>query len=232
MTHRNDRDSAAFAEQFTLSREAYVEKLDFLNWFRCFHIIKDVLEIAPRTVLEVGAGDGFIRRIVAPEVADYKVVDINERLLPDYVLDLKAYTDGLKERFECAIAADVLEHIEFSEFELCVYNITKYLKPGGHFLVTIPYRRSYFLFMTPTYRPHVVAVPTGFLNFGAFYRRFIKRKIWIDPHHCWEIGDGHVKRADVEQAFRKVGFEIRKRKTLLYVDYWVLRKAGGGAGAG
>ena len=65
----------------------------------------------------------------------------------------------------------------------------------------------------------------GFLSFGSFYRRFIKRKIWIDPYHCWEIGDGHVRRADVELIFRDAGFAISKFEKLLWVDYWVLINA-------
>jgi hypothetical protein len=68
-------------------------------------------------------------------------------------------------------------------------------------------------------------VPTGFLSPGAFYRRFIKRRIWIDPHHCWEIGDGKTRRGDVESVFDQAGFQRDKVRKLLYVDYWILRKA-------
>ncbi len=78
--------------------------------------------------------------------------------------------------------------------------------------------------MSPTNKPHVFTVPTGFLSPGAFYRRFIKRKIWIGPNHCWEIGDGKIRRRDVEAEFVKAGFSIDKFQKLLYVDYWVLKK--------
>jgi len=79
--------------------------------------------------------------------------------------------------------------------------------------------------MTPTQIPHVFTVPTGFLSLGAFYRRFIKRKIWIDPCHCWEIGGGNVKVKDVNSVLIDCGFEIQKLEKLLYVDYWILRKS-------
>jgi hypothetical protein len=53
----------------------------------------------------------------------------------------------------------------------------------------------------------------------AVYRRFIKRKIWIDPHHCWEIGDGRIKKKDIENLLVDCGFIISLFKKLLYVDY-------------
>lgn len=213
-----------FARQFELTRDQYVDKLDFLNWFRYFHIIKDILRLAPARVLEIGTGDGFVRRIVEPEVDCFRVMDVNERLSPEYLRDVRDRDPALEAAFDLVLAADVLEHIEFAELGGVLGNIHSYLAPGGHFLATIPHRRSYFLFMSPTYVPHVLAVPTGFLSPGAFYRRFIKRRIWIDPHHCWEIGDGRIKRHHVEDAFRGSGFEIVRRRSLLYVDYWVLRK--------
>jgi len=58
----------------------------------------------------------------------------------------------------------------------------------------------------------------------SFYNQVIKRKIWIDPHHCWEIGDGKIEKRDVETAMEKVGFNIEKFMKLLHVDFWVLTK--------
>jgi 2-polyprenyl-3-methyl-5-hydroxy-6-metoxy-1,4-benzoquinol methylase len=128
-------------------------------------------------------------------------------------------------RFDCVIAADVLEHLPFADLGKASANLFAYLKPGGHALITIPHRQSNFLFMSPTQVPHVFTVPTGFLSLGAFYRRFIRRKIWIDPHHCWEIGDGNVNIKMVNTIFAKSGFSVTQFKKLIYVDYWILEKA-------
>jgi SAM-dependent methyltransferase len=133
----------------------------------------------------------------------------------------------LVERFDCVIAADVLEHLPFADLAVVGANLFAYLRPGGHALITIPHRHSNFLFMSPKQVPHVFTVPTGFLSFGAFYHRFIKRKIWIDPHHCWEIGAGNIRVKDVEAVFRSLGFAVEKFDKLLYVDYWVLSKPSG-----
>lgn len=213
-----------FDAQFQLTRQQYLNKLDFLNWFRYFHLLKDVLSLQPENILEVGSGDGLLKSCLQPLVKSYRTVDVNVNLQPDAVADLRDRQMELLTSANCIIAADILEHMPFQDLDRAMANMWSYLKENGHALITIPHRRSNFLFMTPTQVPHVVTVPTGFLSPGSFYRRFIKRKVWIDPDHCWEIGDGTIRGTDVEEVFTKAGFVIEKFQKLLYVDYWVLKK--------
>lgn len=211
-------------EQFSCSLREHVDKLDFLNWYRFYFIFKAALAARPETVLEIGAGSGIIKSCLLPHVKEYRTMDVNKNLAPDFLQDVREARPELAGKFDLVIIADVLEHIPFADLPRALEAIRSYLKPGGTLLATIPHRRSYFLFMTPNYVPRVAAVPTGFLSFGSFYRRFIKRKIWIDPDHCWEIGDGHIKRGDVENAIDAAGFTARSRKSLLYVDFWIVKK--------
>ena len=213
-----------FNSQFHLEYEYYLKKLDFIDWYRYFFIIKEVIGLRPEVLLEIGAGNEIVKNCLRKFIKNYRVMDINAKLNPDILSDIRKFKPELKERFNCIICAEVLEHMPFSDSGINLRNIYGYLTKNGKALITIPHRRSHFLFMTPTQKPYVFTVPTGFLSPGAFYRRFIKRKIWIDPHHCWEIGDGKVKRRDVELLFRKVGFRVEKFKKLLYVDFWVLSK--------
>lgn len=214
----------SFDDQFSLSRDYYLKQLDFLNWFRYYHLVKDVLRLDVAEILEIGSGSGMLRNCLTPLVREYRVMDINPNLAPDWIADVRESRSELANRFDCVIAADVLEHLPFADLGATCANLYSYLKPGGYALITIPHRQSNFLFMTPTQIPHVVTVPTGFLSPGAFWRRFIKRKIWIDPSHCWEIGDVHVRIKDVEARLTDVGFAVEKFDKLLYVDYWVLKK--------
>lgn len=220
-----ESDKFKFSRQFNCPPEFWLENLDFLNWFRYYHLVKDVLRLEVADVLEIGTGSGMVRNCLKPLVRDYRVLDINPNLAPDVVADVRVFQPQLASCFDCVIAADVLEHLPFADLGTACVNLFAYLKPGGYALITIPHRQSNFLFMSPTQIPHVFTVPTGFLSPGAFWRRFIKRKIWIDPSHCWEIGDGHVRIPDVEKCFLDCGFLIEKFDKLLYVDYWVLRKA-------
>lgn len=213
-----------FDDQFSVEHDYYLKQLDFLNWFRYFHLLSDILKLNAKNILEVGTGSGMLRNCVKPLVPNYSVLDINENLSPDILADVRVPQIELKETFDCIVAADVLEHLPFSDMRSAISNLYSYLKPDGYALITIPHRQSNFLFMSPTQKPRVFTVPTGFLSVGAFYRRFIKRKIWIDPSHCWEIGDGNIRISDVQRAFLECGFEVYKFDKLLYVDYWILHK--------
>jgi 2-polyprenyl-3-methyl-5-hydroxy-6-metoxy-1,4-benzoquinol methylase len=218
-------EESEFEKQFHLEQDYYLRQLDFLNWYRFFFIVKEVIDLMPNDVLEIGTGSGIVKNCLQPLVKNYVVLDVNPRLKPEVVGDVRVYQDGLENNYDCVIIADVLEHLPFSDFEKSLRHIYSYLKKGGKLLVTIPHRRSHFLFMTPLKTdPWVFTVPTGFLSLAGFYRRFIKRKIWIDPHHCWEIGDGSIKKVDVERLFRRSCFIIDKFRKLLYVDFWVLEK--------
>lgn len=220
-----NNDEAKFEEQFRLRQIDYLMRIDFIDWYRYFFLLKEVVNSSAADVLEIGAGSGIIKRCAEPIVKSYTVLDVNPELRPDVLADIRTHRPELIEKFDCVIAADVLEHIPFSSITDGLSNIHSYLRNGGKALITIPHRRSHFLFMTPTQKPHVLTVPAGFLSPGSFYRRFIKRRIWIDPHHCWEIGDGHVKPHQVESLFMQVGFQIKQFSKLLYVDFWVLKKS-------
>jgi hypothetical protein len=56
------------------------------------------------------------------------------------------------------------------------------------------------------------------------YNRFVRRRIWIDPNHCWEIGDGTVTRDAVESVLAAHGLATERFTPLPYCDYWVLAK--------
>lgn len=213
-----------FNLQFQDDRDYYLKHLDFLNWYRYYFIIREIIDFKPKQILEIGVGSGLVKNCLQPIVEEYTVMDVNKKLEPDILADVREKKKELEQRFDCVIVADVLEHIPFDDVEMSLCNVYSYLKDGGKALITIPHRRSHFLIMTPTYKLNVITVPTGFLSPGAFYRRFIKRKIWIDPSHLWEIGDGRIKRADVELSYKKVGFSLEKFHKLLYVDFWVLKK--------
>jgi SAM-dependent methyltransferase len=218
-------EEQGFKKQFYLEQNDYLKQLDYQNWHRYFFIIKEVINLIPNNILEIGTGSGIVRNCLQPLVKSYTVLDVNPKLKPDFAGDIRTYQEGLENKFDCVIIADVLEHVPYCDLEKSIKNIYLYLANGGKALITIPHRRSHFLFMTPVQeKPHVFTVPTGFLSPGAFYRRFIKRKIWIDPHHCWEIGDGKIKKVDVELTFKRIGFIVDQFKKLLYVDFWALIK--------
>lgn len=217
-------DNSEFDQQFKLPEKYYVEKINFVDWLRFFYAIEEILKFKPKSILDVGEGSGTVRKMVSSLVEKYETMDVNSNLDSTYLNDLRKYKAELDGKFDCIIAMEILEHICFSDFQGSLTNLYSYLSKNGKAIITIPYRASYFLWMTPHYIPHVLRIPTGFLSFGSFYRRFIKRKIWIDPNHAWEIGDGCHTFKQVENIMRKVGFKIEVSRRLVYAHFWILSK--------
>lgn len=211
----------SFENQFHFEKDQYLKNLDFLDWCRYFYIIKEIINFRPKRILDIGSGSGIIKNCLEPMVDEYKVMDINAKLKPDYLNDIRNFKSELKEKFDCLIVADILEHIPFKDFKVALLNLFAYLKKNGEALITIPHRVDYFLWMTPTNIPHVFRMPTRFLSPATIYRYFLK-KTWIDFYHLWEIGDGKVKQSEVEKTMKSVGFTIKKSEKLPYVDFYIL----------
>ncbi len=215
-----------FDRQFGLGRDDYLAHIDFYTWTRHYHLFKDICASVQGDLLEVGTGDGVLKRCVQPFVRSYTVMDINPKLQPDVLGDLCVHRPELAGRFDAAVAAEVLEHLPFDKLALCIGHLRSYLKPGGRLFLTLPHRKAHLLLVTPRQRLSLWRFPIGLTDLSEAYNRFVRRKIWIDPHHCWEIGDGRVARADVEAVLRGQELRVERFAELPYSDYWVLDKPG------
>lgn len=215
-----------FNSQFSMSYEDYLKGIDLSNWYRYYFLIKEIIKEKPKNILEIGVGNKVVKNCLKNFVEDYQVMDINQKLNPDILSDLREFKPELKEKFDCIICADVLEHMPFEDLEKNLVNIFQYLNKNGQALITIPNqeKRIAILDLFSHQEPLIVTIPFQIHTPKGYYYRFIKRKIGVDPHHCWEIGDGRIKKKDVEAVIKKVGFGINKFMKLLYVDFWVLNK--------
>lgn len=219
----------AFEQQYHLSQKDYLAHVDFYTWTRHFHVVRDLCARVPGDVLEVGTGDGVVRRCVLPFVRSYTVMDINEQLRPDVLGNLLEPQPALAARFDAVVCTEVLEHIPFEHLAQCLAALRGFLRPGGLLFLTLPHRKGHMLVVTPRQRLLKWRFPVGLTSLGEAYNRFVRRRIWIDPHHCWEIGDGQVRREHVAARLQAAGLRSEAFDALPYCDYWVLRAEGASA---
>ena len=210
--------------QFTLSQKHYLAGIDFFTWTRHFHVLRDLCEQVEGDVLEVGTGDGVVKRCIEPFVRRYVVMDLNAELCPDVLGNLLDRHDALVEGFDAVVCTEVLEHLPFAQLSAGVANLASYLRPGGRLFLTLPHRKGHMLVVTPRQRLWKWRFPVGLTSASEAWNRFVRRRIWIDPNHCWEIGDGTVKRGQVESVLAANGLTTETLTPLPYCDYWVLRK--------
>ena len=212
------------SQQFTLTQKQYLAGIDFFTWTRHYHVIRDLCALVDGDVFEVGTGDGVVRRCILPFVRSYTVMDLNPGLQPDVHGNLVDHQPALVGRFDAAVCTEVLEHLPFAKLSTCVANLASYLHPGGRLFLTLPHRKGHMLVVTPRQRLWKWRFPFGTTSFGEAWNRLVRRRIWIDPNHCWEIGDGTVTRASVAAVLALHGLVTETLTPLPYCDYWVLRK--------
>ena len=214
----------AFAHQYELTQQQYLTNIDFFTWTRHFHVLKDLGARVRGDVLEVGTGDGVLKRCTQPLMRSYTVFDINEKLHPDVLGNLLDPQPALAARFDAVVCTEVLEHIAFDSLRHCLAQLASFLRAGGLLFLTLPHRKGHMLVVTPRQMLWKWRFPVGLTSLAEAYHRFVRRRIWIDPHHCWEIGDGRVTRAMVNERLRECGLRTDRFTQLPYCDYWVLRK--------
>lgn len=212
-----------FDRQFELSAREHLAGLDFYTWTRHFHVLRDLCAGESGDVLEVGTGDGVLRRCAGPLMRSYIVMDVNARLHPDVLGNVLDPQPALAARFDAVVCTEVLEHLSFEQLPAALANLHRFVRTAGRLYLTLPHRKAHLLVVTPRQRLLKWRFPVGLTDLGEAWNRFVRRRIWIDPHHCWEIGDGQVRRIDVEQRLASAGWRIERRQALPYCDYWVLR---------
>lgn len=213
---------AEFDAQFRMQPRDYVAGLDFYTWTRHFHVLHDLLAREQGDVLEVGTGDGVVRRCAGPFMRSYRVMDINPALQPDIVGNLLDPQPALAASADAVVCAEVLEHLPFEALPRALAQLQGFVRPGGRLYLTLPHRKSHMLFVTPRQRLWPLRFPVGLLSLSEAWNRFVRRRIWIDPHHCWEIGDGRVRRRDVERLLADGGWQVQAFRALPYCDCWIL----------
>lgn len=199
---------------------AHYTNLKYLNGVRSlthWHQVAAVAQCTPAGghVLEVGPGAGHATWLL--RALGYKVstLDIAEDLNPDIVGDV-TNLDIEDNHFDCVLAAEVLEHIPYDEFETALKELGRVSK--GPAVITLP--APLIGFSTLINMP--LLDPFG-LSIGVPY--WVPHK--FDGEHYWELGKRGYGKGRIKASIRSAGLNIRKEyrpAPSLYTYVFVLQK--------
>ena len=89
----------------------------FDRWSAYYYQVREITSLAPATMLEIGTGDGFLKRFIEGTTSiSYRSLDIAADLRPDIVGSVESIplADGA---VDIVVAFEVLEHLPFEKFE-------------------------------------------------------------------------------------------------------------------
>ena len=178
-----------------LGSRQYDSKERFVSYW---HQIDEILERAPRTVLEIGPGSGFTSAYLRQHGIDVSTLDVNESLKPDYVgsvIDLPFPDDS----FDMVACFEVLEHLPYESLPAALASIRRVA--ARYSVISLPDRSR-------TARIHI-DIP----------RLLRVRKLFAPPQfarphsgygggHCWEIGRVGFPLKRVTRDIEAAGFVI------------------------
>ena len=148
------------------------------------------------TVLEIGPGAGHTTWLLRQWGLQVTTLDFDPTVEPDIVGDV---TDLSCESnsFDCVLAAEVLEHIPFGEFEKALLELKRVSR--GPVIITLP---APFVGISTLLNVSGLN-PTG-LFFGLPY--WIAHK--FDGEHYWELGKRSYSIWRIRRIFKRLGFQI------------------------
>lgn len=153
--------------------------------------IHEVHAFRPKSVLEIGKGNGFVSDFLKKSGMRVVTVDVNPELAADYTMDIRNLRSVFKENeFDCILCAEVLEHLPLSELHKLSRDILDISSLGA--VITLPRAdRTGASFRMTCNLPKI-----GTKSIGFEIPISKKRRSIYDGHH-WEIN--HSAESSLQQ---------------------------------
>jgi hypothetical protein len=163
----------------SLTKDAYksAHYSDLYQLMSFSHQINDICRMKPKSILEIGIGNGFMSTFLKSQGFEVLTADINPNLGADIVcdiLDLPKFCEGSK--FDLVVCCEVLEHMPFEKFDDAISVIASL---SNRAYITLPNYNKFFGF-------------SGFFDFPRLRKPFnfgiflpVRRK--ITEQHFWEL---------------------------------------------
>lgn len=193
---------------------SYDSKERFISYW---HQINEIIKLNPKSVLEVGIGNGFVSKYLKERKVNVLTLDIDKKLNPDIVgsvLDVP-FPDN---SFEVVACYELLEHLKYENINKALSEIFRVSK--SYAILSLPdASRVYRLY---------VQIP----KVGVFKRLIpiprIKNPIHkFNGEHYWEIGKVGYPLNKVTKDIERAGFKIKETYRIFensYHRFFVLKK--------
>jgi SAM-dependent methyltransferase len=127
------------------SSRAYNTKERFCSFW---HQLDETLSLDPRTVLEIGPGEGLVSDWLRRAGVDVTTVDIDPALSPD-ILGSATELPFENRSFDVVVCCEVLEHLPFEQSRRAMSEVARVSRTGA--VISVPDNRPWVGVASPLY---------------------------------------------------------------------------------
>jgi hypothetical protein len=187
------------------------------RWSSYHYQLRELLALKPRSVLEIGVGDGVVRQYLKTRTnIAYTSLDVADDLGADVMGDVRNMPFE-PASFDVTCAFEVLEHLPFEDFESALGELVRAART--HVLISLPHFGPpvKFLLKLPFFPELRFAFKIPYPKEHAF-----------NGQHYWEIGKKGYPASRIRAALSKHGEIIREFVPFenQYHHFFVLQKRG------
>lgn len=201
-----------------LDENGSISRVRMMDWgfdyLACkFNVIKTVNEFKPKSLLEVGCGDGAIIGSLDSNIKKKVGVDLSERAIgfaKAFHPDVDFYcddVDNIKEKFDMILLVEVLEHIPNDEVNNFIHKVVERLNENGVLYISVPsvnlplYKKHYRHYSKESLSDFIIKADLNVIideckffrtpvSFENFYKRLTCNRFFIGDfiflrNHLW-----------------------------------------------
>ena len=171
------------------------------KWESYFCQINEIVKCKSKRILVIGKGDGIVPAILINMGMDVVTFDYDETLHPDIVGDVKEIDRYLKKgEFDTLLCCEVLEHIEFTYFEMIIKKFSDL--EIRNIVLSLPNYSKQCCFDIKIRIGNLFNLRKRLINYKK-----IGHTVWCKDEHYWEVN--------------VVGTELYKIQTILMKWYMI-----------
>lgn len=193
------RESGVYTTKRYLSKE---------RWFSYWYQINEIFKLRPKSILELGPGNGVVTDLVKKMGIAIKTFDNDPENHPDYLGDISRLKKYSVSKSDLIIACQIFEHISYHDFLNNIEALREY--SNQYALISLPYTKK------GTIKISISLILEPLIQKLSWIKILTYRPaVWkYNGIHHWEIGARGLTLKNVLTAITQRGWNILRHYPL------------------
>ena len=183
-----------------------------------WHQLKTLLQLEPKTVLEIGIGANLLAGMLERFGPKVTTVDNDPDLKPNHIADITNLPFS-ENSFDIACTFEVLEHIPFDQVLTALKELSRVA--SDYVVFSVPDAGDYFFLHFP-----FTPLPMPLINFKINLPKLFPQKHQYDGKHYWELNKQGYSLNELKKYLKQTDLQLVKHfraREFPYHHFFVLK---------